>query len=53
MITDPVETFDEVKAIAELRVDAIMVNEVLLSDSEKIQRLQALLNPARSNGENS
>jgi len=53
MLADPVETFDEVKAIAGLRVDAIMVNEVLLGDSEKIQRLQALLNPARSNGEDS
>ena len=52
MVMDPVESLDEVKAFAGLRVDAMMVNEVLLNDGDKIQRLQNMLSSARSNGEN-
>jgi|FLYN01.1.fsa_nt_gi indole-3-glycerol phosphate synthase len=53
MITDPLESFEDVKTAASLRVDAIMVSDALLSDGDKIQRLQTMLNPARSNGDNS
>jgi indole-3-glycerol phosphate synthase len=52
MITDPIESPDDVKTIADLRVDAVTVNEVLLNDAEKVQRLQSTLSRARSNGEN-
>jgi len=52
MITTPLEAPDEVKAAVQLGVDAILIKESVLSDSDRIQRIQALLNPARSNGEN-
>lgn len=51
MITDPLESLDQAKAIVDLQVDAIMVNEALLNDGDKIQRLHATLN-AHTNGEN-
>jgi indole-3-glycerol phosphate synthase len=51
MTTDPVESLDDVKAVVGLKVDAMMVNEVLLNDGDKVQRLHGLINPARSNGD--
>jgi indole-3-glycerol phosphate synthase len=52
MITDAMQSLDEVAAVTKLGIDAVLVSDKLLGDVGQVQQLNSILNPTRAQGEN-